>query len=428
LNKGWLTKLWIGAALAILVVLVYFFVHHWWSHNFVVRTIDFVVVSLASRSGLSLFLVKGLVILVTIPFFWAVAKYTHGLFWLRGVGPSLRLYRNPYGFVIVGYAGLFFIVMYFASLDAYAYKWCAETPEGIKTFDGPGKDPVYGIEAKPCAFEQIVTIRETEKGISGPQRLQIGDVKQFAFFDPITGKPRVWYYKSPDGSYEFYDRVGKHPGTGNDLRPIDQDTRQELIRLADIHTSQVEEEQLQSKQQATIKAAADKQREHQVFLERYINTSIVKHPGRRQAAILVLREGQNSFGGIEDSLATALSKHGIEPITSFFKQSFALEGRARRLFDGDWADTRLLDINNRVDYVVLGAGAVSYSSSSQFEGLISASLHVELKCLSVSGEITCGSQNLEIVGAGYSNGAAFENAVAKARPQVDSFVSTLQLD
>lgn len=204
-------KKWLGSIVAILLfcialALVYEFARHLWSHNFVVRTIDFVVVSLASRSGVSLFLVKGLVILLTIPFFWAVAKYTHGLFWLRGVGPSLRLYRNPYGLVIVGYAGLFFIAIYFASLNAYAYKWCAETPEGIKTFDGPGKDPVYGIEAKPCAFEQIVTIRETEKGISGSQRLQIGDVKQFPFFDPITGKPRVWFYKLPEGGYEFYDR------------------------------------------------------------------------------------------------------------------------------------------------------------------------------------------------------------------------------
>ncbi|HEV2522807.1 MAG TPA: hypothetical protein VGT24_10545 [Candidatus Acidoferrales bacterium] len=426
--KQWLTNFLIAVVVATLVFLTYEFAHHWWSHNFVVRTIDYVVGNLANRSGVSVFLVRGLVILLTIPFFWAVAKCTYGLFWFRGVGPSLSLYRNPYGLVIVGYAGLFFIAMYFASREAYAYKWCAETLEGIKTFDGPGKDPVYGIEAKPCTFEQIVAIREGEKVVSGPQRIQIADVKQFPFFDPITGKPRVWYYKSPDGSYEFYDRFGKHPGTGDDLRPIDQQTRMELIRLQDLHAAQVEQRQVQAKEQAATQAAAENQRQHQAFLEHYINTSIVKRPGRKQAAVLVLRETQSTINGIEDSLGNALSQHGVEPSTSFFKPSFVLEGRARRLLDGDWDQIRQLELNTRIDYVVLGAAAVSFSPSQQFDGLISANLRVELKCLTVSSQRVCGSQHFEIVGAGFSNGAALENAVGKTRPQIDSFVGSMQLD
>lgn len=428
MKKDWLARLGIVLTTAAVIVFIYWLAHHWWSHNFVVRTIDYVVENLANRSGLSVFLVRGLVILLTIPFFWAVGKYTYGLFWLRGVGPSLRLYRNPYGLIIVGYAGLFFIAMYFASRQAYAYKWCAETPEGIKTFDGAGKDPVYGIEAKPCTFEQIVAIREVEKGISGPHRIQIGDVKQFPFFDPITGKPRVWYYKSPDGSYEFYDRPGKHPGTGNALPQLDQETRQELIRLQDLHAAQIEQQQVQAKEQAAMQAAAENQRQHQAFLERYINTSIAKRSGRRQAAVLVLRETQSPINGIEDSLGNALSQHGVEPNTSFFKPSFVLEGRARRLLGGDWDQIRQLELNSRIDYVVLGAAAVSFSPSQQFDGLISANLRVELKCLTVSSQRVCGSQHFEIVGAGFSNGAALENAVGKTRPQIDSFVDSIQLD
>lgn len=428
MDKQWLTKLWIALAVAMAVFLFYEFAHHWWSDNFVARTIHYVVGNLANRSGISVFLVRGLVILLTIPFFWAVAKYTHGLFWFRGVRPSLSLYRNPYGLVIVGYAGLFFIAMYFASREAYAYKWCAETPEGIKTFDGAGKDPVYGIEAKPCTFEQIVAIREAEKGISGPRRIQIGDVKQFAFFDPITGKPRVWYHRSSDGSYEFYDRPGKHPGTGNDLSSIDPETVRELIRLQDLHASQVEQQQVQANEQAAMQAAAENQRQRQAFLDRYINTSIVKRSGTRQAAILVLQQTENSLSGIDDFLASALAKRGVEPVTSFFKQPFVLEGRARRLLEGDWSEASRLEINNKVAYVVLASGGVKFSSSSQFEGLISASLHLELKCLNMSSQRTCGSQDLEMVGAGFSNGAALENALGKARPQIDSFVGSIQLD
>src|SRR5437016_8985647 len=157
-----------------------------WGHHFVFRTMDFVVLNLASRSGLSPFLVRGIVILVTIPFFWAVGKYTHGLFWLRGVGPSLRLYRNPYGLIIVIYAGVFFVAMYFASRGAYAYKWCADTPEGIRTFDAEGIDPIYGMLLKPCTFEQIVALKQKEKGFTGDQRNQIVNPSELKFLARIT--------------------------------------------------------------------------------------------------------------------------------------------------------------------------------------------------------------------------------------------------
>src|SRR2546422_11725472 len=110
-----------------------FVFHARWSEHFVVRTLDYVVQSITSRSGLSPFLVWGVVTFITIPFFWAVGKYTYGLLWLKGVHPSLRLYRNPYGIIIVTYVGTFFLTMYFASREAYFYKWCADTPEGIRT-------------------------------------------------------------------------------------------------------------------------------------------------------------------------------------------------------------------------------------------------------------------------------------------------------
>jgi len=421
LKKDWLAKLGIVFAILVVVILVYWFAHHWWSHNFVVRTIDFVVGNLASRSGLSIFLVKGLVILLTIPFFIAVAKYTYGLFWLRGVGPSLRLYRNPYGLIIVGYAGLFFIAMYFASREAYAYKWCAETPEGIKTFDGPGKDPVYGIEAKPCTFEQIVAIREIEKGVSGPRRIQIGDVKQFSFFDPITGKPRLWYYKSSDGSYEFFDRFGKHPGTGNDLRPIDQETRQELIRLQDLYETQ-------SKEKVTLEEAAEKKREHQALLERYINTTIVKRGRTKLAAILILQEGQDSFSSVESALITSLSKQGIDAVSSFFKPSFAQEGRARKFVTGDWNEATRLDLGSKVDYVISASNLVSYSSSPQLDGLITADLQVELKCFNMVVQRVCGSEPLNAKGAGFTKAAALEGASNNAKSPIEAFVQTLRLN
>ena len=227
------SKKWIAGVVFVVLICVFaaLLLSHWRSRTIVVSTIDYVVVSLCSQSGWSPNLVRGIVILVTIPFFWAVAKYTHWTLWLHGVHPSLKLYRNPYGIIIVSYVGIFFITMYFASRDALASKWCAETPEGIRTFDAAGADPVYGIALKPCTFDQIVSLRRDKAGIADPQRLTVADVKQYAFFEPITGTPRVWYFKLSDGSYAFYDKPGKYPGTGENLLPIDERAIQDAARL-----------------------------------------------------------------------------------------------------------------------------------------------------------------------------------------------------
>ena len=299
----WLKK-WFAGALVIGLLCTGLIVvfHARWGGHLVVRTIDYAVQSLASRSGVSPLLIRGLVIFITIPFFWAIAKYTHGLLWLRGVHPSLRFYRNPYGIIIVSYVGAFFLAMYFASREAYFYKWCADTPEGIRTFDAAGVDPVYGIQLKPCSFEQIVSLRQKTVGLSGPQRIQIDNLGEFAFFDAISGSPKVWYYKAEDGKYEFYDRAGKHPGTGQNLRPIDAETRQEVIRLHG-------EEERQNAEQAVQRAAVASRQQHQAFLERYLNTAVVKRKGTA-AAILVLREGEDSMSELEEVLARGLAKIG----------------------------------------------------------------------------------------------------------------------
>ena len=428
MGKNWLTRFWIAAMFAIFVALVYLFAHHWWGHHFVFRTIDFVVLNLASRSGLSPFLVRGFIILVTIPFFWAVGKYTHGLLWLRGVGPSLRLYRNPYGLIIVAYAGLYFIAMYFASRDAYAYKWCANTPEGIRTFDAAGIDPIYGMPLKPCAFEQIVALRQQQKGFTGAQRIQIGNPREFEFFDSITGKPRVWFYKMPEGGYEFYDRSGKHPGTGQDLRPVDRETVQELVRLQELANAQQSAKELQARQQEAAQAEAGQKREHQALLERYINTAVAKPNGMKVVAILMQQEGQDSVSSVEDALVISLQKQGIETVPLFFKPPFIQEGRAKRLVAGDWNEATRLDLSKRVDYVVSGLDAVAYSSSPQFEGLITADLRVELRCLNVVAQRVCGSRTVNAKGAGYTKAAALENAATNTKSLFEGFVKTLQLD
>lgn len=49
------------------------------------------------------------------------------------------------------------------------------------------------------------------------------DPKIYAFFDPMTGAARVWYWRSQSGEWEFYDGPGFHARTGEPLKLINRD-------------------------------------------------------------------------------------------------------------------------------------------------------------------------------------------------------------
>jgi hypothetical protein len=96
----------------------------------------------------------------------------------------------------------------------------------IDLFDLMGFYPDTGEELVPITKE-IVELWKSQK----ESRLQSNtrhapqliDPDKYAFFDPITGKPRVWYWRSERGEYEFYDNPGFHPRTGAKLNAISKE-------------------------------------------------------------------------------------------------------------------------------------------------------------------------------------------------------------
>jgi len=221
--------------------------------QFVTGTINYVVNNIAARSGLSPFLVRGSVILITIPFFWAVTKFTRNILGLMSLGwAPLSFYRNRYGLIIICYVSFFFLAMYWASREAYAYKYCGDTPEGIFVSDGAGKDPVYGVQLAPCSINQIKVLRNGKGNLRPPAEMTIVDPDAFEWYDAMTGKARVWYAILPNGDYKFFDRPGSDPHTGQQLQPITPDIVQQLRKK--------DEEARQQKQQTAELQAGDEKR------------------------------------------------------------------------------------------------------------------------------------------------------------------------
>ena len=94
--------------------------------------------------------------------------------------------------------------------------WYRTNNDGVvELFDLMGFHAETGDELLPVTREIADLWRkQTEEKQRESQRI---DISQYAPFDPLTGAPRAWYWRSHKGDYEFFDSAGFHPHTGEPL-------------------------------------------------------------------------------------------------------------------------------------------------------------------------------------------------------------------
>lgn len=412
-------SIWIAISVfCILLIAIVLFVT-WKLYVLVPNTISYVTQQLSAASGVSPYLVRGVVYIATIPFFIAVAKSVRfgTLILTGGVGTSpLSLYRNVYGIIIVSYVGLFYVAMYYAARNSYYREQCVTTPEGLKSFATLTRDPVYGLETHPCTLAEIVELRRGDAKVVEPQPIVVSDAASYPFFDSVTAKPKVWYYRRPTGGYALFDRPGKYPGTGEELKPIDDATRAVLIL-----------EQEQQQQFAKKRAVTEAQRTNDNLRNQFVNAAVHRQNGSLQAAILLFSPGKTSVTTAERDLAAAIRARGMQPVESFFTPLFVRDGRAERLLQIDWGAVKDLDVQSRIDLIVVGSVASTYGASSVATDLTSVHTHLQLRCLDPVAQRECGEADIDSVGAGFTETEAFENSIGRAKNQMDAFVEQLRV-
>jgi TPR repeat protein len=120
--------------------------------------------------------------------------------------------------------------------------WYYKSPkEEIEIFDLMGFHPETGEELVPITKE-IVALWQAQLNRHPPKQV---DLKSYELFDPLTGEPRVWYWRGDDGKYEFYDNDGYHPRTGERLISLTKDAAVKIVREAEEREKQLEEERKQ---------------------------------------------------------------------------------------------------------------------------------------------------------------------------------------
>jgi hypothetical protein len=143
-------------------------------------------------------------------------------------------------------------VVFFSALTGEPIVWFTKgtAPHSIELFDLMGFNPRTGEELKPVT-RQIAdewTLDQQQEAQRTPPK-RIANPETAVFFDPVTGQPKVWYWRSDAGEWEFYDNKGFHPRNGDELQVVNRDTLNRWQReLADAQ---------QRKKDTEAKAKAD---------------------------------------------------------------------------------------------------------------------------------------------------------------------------
>lgn len=101
-------------------------------------------------------------------------------------------------------------------------------------------------------------LRGSVEEVVNPLPQPVAYSPNLAFFDPRTGEPKIWYYKTESGRYELFDAGGFHPRYRTELQPVTQEIVKEVEKSAQEETGKQEAEKLAlEKREAEEKRLAD---------------------------------------------------------------------------------------------------------------------------------------------------------------------------
>lgn len=119
----------------------------------------------------------------------------------------------------------------FDAVTGEALIYCAARPDGTRfCLDRPGVDPLTQRPLEKMSSQLAEEDFRRDKDLL-PRRLTT-PVADIAFFDSLTGKPRVWISKNDSGCYDLFNNPGVNPQTGDRLEPVTKAIVQVVKRCA----------------------------------------------------------------------------------------------------------------------------------------------------------------------------------------------------
>jgi hypothetical protein len=375
---------------------------------------SYFVDSISNVTGLNKYLVKAGVALMLVPLFIGLKLFFSIRKKRRYIGTAILV-----TLLVLYNLSLYHFTkdLYFAFSEGKVLKWYALTPEGVKFFDRPGVEPVYGMPLKPVTPDIIRNLKLLQKGEFKPV-----DPTNINWFNPITGEPQVWYYQYPDGSFEFYDKPGHHPITGDPLKAATKqiyfDWREKTKPKADslkIPESLKKREDIKKpkdQQLAMAKKPEIDEREKRLNeFKSIINQSVITYSDKPNIAMVI--ESLRTEGGLspESTLINHLKKDKINIIDHFFKEAFKTKGYFREIYGGNTEILRQSDALSKIDYLIIGKIDYTFRKGSQIDrDLVSCNINFFYKVINKKGDIAK-SDSINVIGPGFSEDAALERGL-----------------
>lgn len=162
------------------------------------------VAKAARLTGLNTYLLKAIGVIIFVPF-------VLGIKWVFDPFSALTRrqgYITTCSAIAVYNLAFFFITrdQNFSVEDGKSMRWYSIREGRVFYYDRKGTDPVIGTDLKPVTAENAARLRRWERGETA--RVEPSESR---FFSTMTGEPLLWYAKSFDGGYEFFDGPGFHP-------------------------------------------------------------------------------------------------------------------------------------------------------------------------------------------------------------------------
>src|SRR5215510_9346196 len=127
--------------------------------------------------------------------------------------------------------------------------------EEIELFDLMGFHPETGVELMPVDKETVELWKEQSRR-RPPKRI---DPYTSEIFDPLTGAGRVWYLRTAEGEYEFFDNPGYHPRTGEALTRLTKELAVTIFKEMQERQKKLDEENRKREQEARKHAERQEQ-------------------------------------------------------------------------------------------------------------------------------------------------------------------------
>lgn len=303
---------------------------------------------------------------------------------------------------------------YFGHTKGEAIKYYAVTPEGIRFFDFSGHDPKYGIELKIVTSDIMIKYQKRSMGMQ-PKKVEIVTIKNTEFFDHINGDPKVWYYLNSNGYYEFFDGPGFHPVYKVELQPVSAD----IIQAYQKKLNEIREKEALAEQN---KIQLEKEQKHILYFNKYFNLSMQNPPAFKEAAVLIIDESHKERNDLNRIVGAYLESRKAKPLIGLFKTPFIQDEIFEKIFSGDSAKLKDLQVMKHADYVILGKISWNYKISPELQNVISTEIGLDLKVISCENFAVIDSAYFSAVGVGFSNAEAERKGVEIMKRKIEDFL------